>query len=68
MDITPLLDTPAFAPLRDPAMFEQVKIDDQTGTLTWPGDLDLDPDVIYAGVDLGPNKARILVLTPSVAA
>lgn len=68
VDITPLLDTPAFSALRDPRMFGQVKVDEQTGTITWPGDVDLDPDVIYAALDLGPNKARIRVLAPSVAA
>jgi formylmethanofuran dehydrogenase subunit E-like metal-binding protein len=49
-------------------VFEQVKVDEQTGTITWPGDVDLDPDVIYAALDLGPGKARIYVLAPSVAA
>jgi Protein of unknown function (DUF2442) len=68
VDITPLLDTPAFSPLRDPAVFSQVRVDEETGTITWPGDVDLDPDVIYAALDLGPNKARIRVLAPSVAA
>jgi hypothetical protein len=68
VDITPLLGTPAFAPLRDPALFERVAIDEQTGTIVWPGDVDLDPDVIYAGRDLGPSSARIYVLTPRVAA
>jgi hypothetical protein len=67
VDITPLLDTPAFSPLRDPALFEQVKIDEQTGTIAWPGDVDLDPDVIYAALDLGPEKAHISILAPSVA-
>lgn len=68
VDITPLLDSPAFSPLRDPALFEQVRIDEQTGTITWPGEVDLDPDVIYAALDLGPDKARIYVLAPSAAA
>jgi hypothetical protein len=68
VDITPLLDTPAFSPLRDPAVFEQVTVDEQTGTITWPGDVDLDPDVIYAALDLGPRKARVYVLAPSIAA
>jgi hypothetical protein len=67
VDITPLLDTPAFSSLCDPAVFERVKVDEQTGTITWPGDVDLDPDVIYAALDLGPGNARIYVLTPSVA-
>jgi hypothetical protein len=68
VDITPLLDTPAFSPLRDPAMFERVAVDEQTGTITWPGDVDLDPDVIYAALDLGPDKARVYVLDRSIAA
>jgi len=68
VDITPLLNTPAFSPLRDTALFGQVKIDEQTGTVVWPGDADLDPDVIYAARDLGPDKARISILAPSVAA
>lgn len=68
VDIAPLLDSAAFAPLRDPALFGQVKVDEETGTIVWPGDVDLDPDVIYAAQDLGPDKARIYVLAPSVAA
>jgi hypothetical protein len=65
VDITPLLDTPAFSPLRKVSLFEQVKVDEDTGTITWPGDVDLDPDVIYAALDLGPHKARIHVLSPA---
>jgi hypothetical protein len=68
VDITPLLATEAFAPLRDPKAFEQVIVDEETGTITWPGGVDLDPSVIYAALDLGPNKARIKVLAPSIAA
>lgn len=68
VDVTPLLDTTAFSSLCDPDLFEQVKVDKQTGTIVWPGDLDLDPDVIYAALDLGPDKARISILAPSVTA
>jgi hypothetical protein len=68
VDITPLLDTPVFSRLRDPALFEQVKVDEQTGSIVWPGDVDLDPDVIYAALDLGPDKARIYILAPDIAA
>lgn len=68
VDITPLLDTEVFAPLRDPRVFEQVIMDEEIGTIAWPGGADLDPDVIYAALDLGPHKARINVLTPSIAA
>lgn len=65
VDITPLLDTPAFSPLRDPALFNQVKVDELTGTIVWPGDVDLDPDVIYAAMDLGRLQARVQVLEPA---
>jgi hypothetical protein len=65
VDITPLLDTPAFSPLRETAIFEQVKVDEETGTIAWPGDVDLDPDVIYAALDLGPDKAQIHMLAPA---
>jgi hypothetical protein len=37
-------------------------------SIVWPGDVDLDPDVIYAALDLGPDRARVYVLTPSTAA
>jgi hypothetical protein len=59
VDITPLLDTEVFAPLRDAALFARVSVDEGLGTITWPNGADLDPDVIYAALDHGPHKARI---------
>ena len=40
-------------------------MDEETGTIVWPGDVDLDPDVIYTAMDLGPHKAQIHVLEPA---
>lgn len=37
-----------FAPLQDVEFFRQVKIDTQAGTICWPNDVDLDPDVLYS--------------------
>jgi Protein of unknown function (DUF2442) len=37
-----------FAPLRDPAVFAQVRIDPDLGTIAWPNGADLDPDVLHA--------------------
>ena len=37
-----------FAPLRDPAVFAQVRIHPDLGTVAWPNGADLDPDVLYA--------------------
>ncbi len=37
-----------FAPLEDVGFFRQVKVDPEAGTLVWPNDVDLDPDVLYS--------------------
>ncbi len=36
-----------FAPIRDDrATFEAVRVDPESGTIAWPGGVDLDPDVL----------------------
>lgn len=42
--------TGVFEPLRDPAFFDQVKVNPELGTVQWPNDADLDTDVLYAKV------------------
>ena len=37
-----------FAALRDPAVFAQVRIHPELGTVVWPTGADMDPDVLYA--------------------
>ena len=39
-----------FAPLRDRAEFRKVRVDEDSGTVTWPGGADLDPLVLYAKI------------------
>lgn len=36
-----------FTPLHDPAFFAQVRVDPEIGTITWPGGVDLAPEVLY---------------------
>jgi hypothetical protein len=36
-----------FAPHKDPAFFAKVRVDPEAGTIVWPNDTDLDPDVLY---------------------
>ena len=36
-----------FEPLRDPARFAEVSIDEQMGTIVWPGGLDMAPEPLY---------------------
>ena len=40
--------TGVFAPLRDRAYFVQVHINPDVGTICWPNEADIDPDVLYA--------------------
>jgi hypothetical protein len=42
--------TGVFEPLRDPAFFDQVKVNPELGTVQWPNEADLDTDVLYAKV------------------
>ncbi|MFL5493902.1 MAG: DUF2442 domain-containing protein, partial [Gemmatimonadales bacterium] len=41
-------DPGVFAALRDPNEFAKPYIHPEADTVAWPGDLDLDPDVLYA--------------------
>ena len=40
--------TGVFAALKDPAVFQQARVDG--GAVTWPGDLDLAPDAMYQAI------------------
>src|SRR6185295_11517464 len=50
VDLGPRLRGPIFEPLKaDLALFREVRVDPELGTIVWPNGADLDPDVIYAG-------------------
>ena len=51
--------TGVFAPLRDRAYFAQVRVNSDTGTICWPNDADLDPDVLYSIVSGEPLPSFI---------
>jgi hypothetical protein len=40
--------TGVFAPLKDRDYFVQVRVNPDAGTICWPDEADLDPDVLYA--------------------
>lgn len=46
-----------FAPLRDPGAFAQVRVDPETGTITWPDGADLAPEVRYERASAHPRQA-----------
>ena len=43
-----------FAPLREQDYFNQVRVNSDIGTICWPNEADLDPDVLYALVSGEP--------------
>jgi hypothetical protein len=48
-----------FEPLRtDPRLFKAVRVNPETGTVEWPGEVDLDPEVLY-GRDEPASGTRI---------
>ncbi|MGH8906973.1 MAG: DUF2442 domain-containing protein [Egibacteraceae bacterium] len=48
IDLKPHLWGPVFEPLRkDPALFREVGVDAELGTIVWPNGADIDPDVLH---------------------
>jgi hypothetical protein len=53
VDLSELLATGrVFAPIRDRRdVFGQVRVNPETQTIEWPGQVDLDPDVLYGNFE-----------------
>jgi hypothetical protein len=47
IDLTPVLSGPLYGPLRDPTLFNSVKIDPEIHTLVWPNGADFDPETLH---------------------
>lgn len=57
VDLTALIHSPGagvFAALADPLLFAQVRI--EYGAVTWPGEIDLAPDAMYAEIKTGAPR------------
>lgn len=56
VDLARYLRGPIFQSIRDdPSRFREVAIDARAGTIAWPNGADVDPDVLYHGLD--PERA-----------
>ena len=47
IDFRPVLSGELFGPLRDPALFCQVRLDPEVLTLVWPNGADFDPATLH---------------------
>lgn len=47
IDFEPILAGELFGPLRDPELFQQVRIDTEAHTLVWPNGADFDPATLH---------------------
>lgn len=50
-----------FGVLDDEDVFSQVSVDASIGTVVWPGNLDLDPDVLYGASESGSCSVYTLI-------
>lgn len=47
IDFSPVLHGELFAPLRNPQLFAQVRLDTEVHTLVWPNGADFDPATLH---------------------
>jgi hypothetical protein len=61
---------PVFEPIRDSyEVFVQVRVNERTGTIEWPGEVDLDPTVLYGTFEpaSGARLRRRVIREPDPA-
>jgi len=60
IDFRPVLGGGFFRPLRDLAVFNQVRLDPEVHTLVWPNGADFDPAMLHDWLDHGPALATLV--------
>jgi hypothetical protein len=59
IDFSPVLFGEIYGPLRDPALFDAVRIDPETHTLVWPNGADFDPATLHDWPEIGGDMAAM---------
>jgi len=54
IDFRPILKGEVYEPLKDPSLFDQVRIDPEVHTLVWPNGADFDPAILHNWPESGP--------------
>jgi hypothetical protein len=58
IDFESVLGGELYRPLRDPNLFEQVRIDPEVHTLVWPNGADFDPATLHDWPEVGEAMAE----------
>ncbi len=70
VNLAPVLTRGVLEPIgTDRVLFEQVRVNPESGTIDWPGDIDLDPVVLYGTFEpaSGVKLERRTVQAPAAA-
>jgi hypothetical protein len=67
IDFRPALYGEIFEPLRDPAYFDQVRLDPEIGTIVWPNGADFEPATLHDWPTYGPAIAALAATWQSPA-
>ena len=60
VDLAPFLWGPVFAEIAtDDALFAQVSVDTELGTIGWPNGADLDPDVLHGDYEPAESSEQL---------
>ena len=59
VSVAHLVGQGVFTAWEDEAIFRKVTVDRESGTVTWPGELDLAPDALYRRVTEASSTARL---------
>ena len=59
IDFRPVLAGESLGPLRDPEVFDQVRLDSEAGTLVWPNGADFDPATLHNWPEEGRRLADL---------
>ena len=54
IDFRPVLKGEMYGPLKDPVVFNQVRIDPEVHTLVWPNGADFDPAILHNWAESSP--------------
>ena len=67
VDVSQLVEfVGVFAQLRDPSHFRLAHVDEDSGTVAWPGGADIDPLVLYAHVK-GIDVSHLIAAEPQIS-